>query len=190
MISYPATLLTVFEDQNEGLCKARVLRNMASFRRICLPLFSFTRFIAWLIPWSWVGDSWVCSQVSRETSTYVESATLDAQTDEFLSVSNNDLEYLTPQEAEHGTALQASAYWGHTSLVEMLLQAGADINVLGGKFGCATEAAIAGERWAAIDRLLKLGADESALSLETTQDLENTRAEGKVSGRHKLINQT
>lgn len=51
------------------------------------------------------------------------------------------------------------------------------------------KAAIAGERWAGIDRLLKLGADESALSLGATQDLRNTRAEGKVSGRHKLINQ-
>ena len=72
----------------------------------------------------------------------------------------------------------------------MLLQAGADINVLGGEFGCATEAVIAGEHWAAIDRLSKPGADESALSLEATQDLKNTRAEEKVSGRHKLINQT
>jgi hypothetical protein len=73
---------------------------MASFRQICLPPFSLTRFIAWLVPWSWVGDSWGCSQISRETSTYVQSATLDAQTDEFLSVSSNDLQYLTREEAE------------------------------------------------------------------------------------------
>jgi hypothetical protein len=73
---------------------------MASFRQICLPPFSLTCFIAWLVPWSWVGDSWGCSQISRETSTYVQSATLDAHTDELLSVSSNDLEYLTPEEAE------------------------------------------------------------------------------------------
>jgi hypothetical protein len=73
---------------------------MASFRQICLPPYSLTRFIALLVPWSWVGDSWGCSQISRETSTYVQSATLDAHTDELLSVSSNDLEYLTPEEAE------------------------------------------------------------------------------------------
>jgi len=100
MTLYLATLLAMSKDQNEWSCKARLLRYMKSIRQRCLPLFSFTRFIAWLIPWSWVGDSWGCSQVSRETSTYVEPATLDAQTDEFLSVSSNDLEYLTREEAE------------------------------------------------------------------------------------------
>jgi hypothetical protein len=65
-----------------------------------LATLSLTHFIAWLIPWSWVGDSWGYSQVSRETSIYVEPATLDAQTDEFLSVSSNDLQYLTRDEVE------------------------------------------------------------------------------------------
>ena len=100
ILCYPATLLAVSKDVNEWSSKARLLRDMGSIRQRCLPLFSFTRFIAWLIPWSWVGDSWGCSRVSRETSTYVEPATLDAQTDEFLSVSSNDLEYLTREEAE------------------------------------------------------------------------------------------
>jgi hypothetical protein len=58
------------------------------------------RFIAWLVPWSWVRDPWVCGQVPSENPTYVESATLDAQTDEILTVSNNDLQYLTREEAE------------------------------------------------------------------------------------------
>jgi hypothetical protein len=100
MIFCSAILFATSKDQNERLCKARVLRDMPSIRQRCLPLFSVIRFIAWLVPWSWVGDSWGCSQVSRETSTYVESATLDAQTDEFLLVSSNDLEYLTREEAE------------------------------------------------------------------------------------------
>lgn len=65
-----------------------------------LPLFSFTRFIAWLVPWSRVLDPWGCSRVPSETSTYIESTTLDTQTKEFLSFSNDDLEYLTREEAE------------------------------------------------------------------------------------------
>jgi hypothetical protein len=73
---------------------------MASIRQRCLPPFSFMRFIAWLVPWSWVRDPWGCSRVLSETSTYVESTTLDAQTNEFLSVSNDDLEYFTREEAE------------------------------------------------------------------------------------------
>lgn len=100
MISCSATLLAMSKDQNEWLCKERVSPDMASTRPRCLPLFSFTRFIAWLVPWSRVRDPWGCSRVPSETSTYVESTTLDAQTNEFLSVSNDDLEYLTREEAE------------------------------------------------------------------------------------------
>jgi hypothetical protein len=73
---------------------------MTSIRMQCLPLFSFINFIAWLIPWSWVRDSSVCRQAPRETSTHIVTATLNARTDEFLSVTNNDLEYLTRKEAE------------------------------------------------------------------------------------------
>jgi hypothetical protein len=58
------------------------------------------RFIAWLVPRSWVRDPWGCGQVPSENPTYVESATLDAQTDEILTVSSNDLQYLTLEEAE------------------------------------------------------------------------------------------
>jgi hypothetical protein len=79
---------------------AGVLRDMASIRRRCLPLFSFRRFIAWLIPCSWVRDPRCCNQAPRETSAYVESAALDTHIDGFLSVSHNDLEYLTQEEAE------------------------------------------------------------------------------------------
>jgi hypothetical protein len=58
------------------------------------------RFIAWLIPWSWVRDSRACRQVARETPSRGESTTLETQTDESLLVSNNDLKYLTREEAE------------------------------------------------------------------------------------------
>jgi hypothetical protein len=100
MISYPTSLLTVFKDHNEQPYKPTVLRNMAPIRRKWFPPFSFMHFIAWLIPWSWLRDSKACSQVSKETSGYAESATLDDQTDNCLSVIDTDLEYLTREEAE------------------------------------------------------------------------------------------
>jgi hypothetical protein len=73
---------------------------MASIRRRRLPLFSFRRFIAWLLPCSWVHDSRGDNQALRGTSASVQSAAFDAHIDRFLSVSNNDLEYLTREEAE------------------------------------------------------------------------------------------
>jgi hypothetical protein len=73
---------------------------MTPIRRKCFPIFSFMRFIAWLIPWSWVRDSRACRQVARETPSRGESTTLETQTDESLLVSNNDLKYLTREEAE------------------------------------------------------------------------------------------
>jgi ankyrin repeat protein len=85
---------------------------------------------------------------------------------------------------EYGTALQAASYWGHMQLVDALLQAGAVIDARGGEFGCALEAAIAGESWAAADQLSQLGADESALSVQASQDLGCTRAKRKVRCRY------
>jgi len=57
-------------------------------------------FIAWLIPWPWACDSWIYSQAPRETSPRGEPTVLDAQTDESFLVSDNDLKYLTREEAE------------------------------------------------------------------------------------------
>jgi hypothetical protein len=57
-------------------------------------------FIAWLIPWPWDRDSWIYSQARRRTFSRGEPTILDAQTDESLLVSDNDLKYLTRQEAE------------------------------------------------------------------------------------------
>jgi hypothetical protein len=57
-------------------------------------------FIAWLIPWPWACDSWIYSQAPRETSFCGESTISETQTDQFLPVSDNDLEYLTQEEAE------------------------------------------------------------------------------------------
>lgn len=100
MISCPATPLTVFMGKNERSIKTRVLRDMASIRRRLLPDLSFMRFVSWLIPWSWIRDPRGYSQGPKETSTHLESAALDEQTDGDLSVSNDDLEYLTREEAE------------------------------------------------------------------------------------------
>jgi hypothetical protein len=77
-----------------------VLQNMTPIRRKCFPLFSFMHFIAWLIPWPWAFDLWIYSQAPGEASFYEESNISEAQTDEFLPVSDNDLEYLTQEEAE------------------------------------------------------------------------------------------
>jgi hypothetical protein len=100
MVSSPATFATVFKHHNEWLYNTMVVRVMTSIRIQCLPLFSFVHFITWLIPWSSVRDSSACRHVQEEASTYIEEATLDAQTDESLSVSSNDLDYLTREEAE------------------------------------------------------------------------------------------
>lgn len=77
-----------------------VLRNMTPIRRTCFPLFSLMQFVAWLIPWPWACDSWIYSQAPRETSSRGESTILEAQTDESLLVNDNDLKYLTREEAE------------------------------------------------------------------------------------------
>jgi hypothetical protein len=76
-----------------------VLPNMTPIKRKCFPLFSFMHFIAWLIPWPPACDSWIYSQAPREISSLGESTILKAQTDETLLVSDNDLKYLTREEA-------------------------------------------------------------------------------------------
>jgi hypothetical protein len=100
MVSSPATLFTVFKHHNEQPYEPTVVRVMTSIRTQCLPLFSLIQFIAWLIPWSWVRDSSACRQVLGGTPTYIETTTLDNQTDESLLVTNNDVKYLTQEEAE------------------------------------------------------------------------------------------
>jgi hypothetical protein len=77
-----------------------VLQNMTPIKRRCFPLFSFMQFIAWLIPWPWACDSWIYSQAPRETSSRGKPTILEAQTGESLLVSDNDLKYLTREEAE------------------------------------------------------------------------------------------
>lgn len=76
------------------------LQHMTLIRRKCFPLFTFMQFIAWLIPWPWDCDSWIYNQAPTQTSFCGESNTSEAQTNEFLSVCNSDLEYLTQEEAE------------------------------------------------------------------------------------------
>ena len=77
-----------------------VLQNMTPIRRKCFPLFSLMHFIAWLIPWASTCDLRTCNCAPREASFCGESTISEAQTDEFLPVSDNDLEYLTQKEAE------------------------------------------------------------------------------------------
>lgn len=77
-----------------------VLQNMTRIRRKFFPLFSYMHFIAWLIPWPRACDSWIYSQAPKEASFCEESNILEAQTDESLSVCDNDLEYLIQEEAE------------------------------------------------------------------------------------------
>ena len=77
-----------------------ILQNMTPIRRKCFPLFTFMHFIAWLMPWPWDCDSWIYSQTLRETSFCGESNISGAQADEFLPVTDNDLEYLTREEAK------------------------------------------------------------------------------------------
>lgn len=77
-----------------------ILQNMTPIRRKCFPLFTFMHFIAWLIPWPWDCDSWIYSQALGETSFCGESNISGAQADEFLPVTDNDLEYLTREEAK------------------------------------------------------------------------------------------
>lgn len=77
-----------------------VLRNMTPIRRKYFPPFSFMHFIARLIPWPWACDLWIYGQAPIETFSRGEPTTLGIQSDEFLPVSDNDLEYLTQEEAE------------------------------------------------------------------------------------------
>jgi hypothetical protein len=100
MIPCAAILNTVFTDQVEQPRTLMVPRNMTPIRRKCFPLFSFMHFIAWMIPWAWTCDLRTCKHAPREASFGGESTTSEAQTDEFLPVTDNDLEYLTREEAE------------------------------------------------------------------------------------------
>jgi hypothetical protein len=68
-------------------------------------------FIAWLIPWPWACDSWIYSQAPRETSFCGESTISETRTDQFLPVSDNDLEYLTQEEAEQMRSREAMTDW-------------------------------------------------------------------------------
>jgi hypothetical protein len=77
-----------------------VLQNMTPIRRECSPLFSLMHFVAWLVPWPWACDSWIYSQDPRETSSHGKPTILEARADESLLVSDDDLKYLTREEAE------------------------------------------------------------------------------------------
>ena len=57
-------------------------------------------FIAWLIPWAWNCNLRTCNHAPREDSFCGESTISETQTDGFLAVTDNDLEYLTQEEAE------------------------------------------------------------------------------------------
>ena len=57
-------------------------------------------FIEWLMPWPWACDSWIYSQAPRETFSPGEPNISKAWTNETLLVSDNDLKYLTREEAE------------------------------------------------------------------------------------------
>jgi hypothetical protein len=101
MISCPAILLLCSRNRSKNHdADSTVLQNMTPIRRKCFPLFSFIQFIAWLIPWPWVFDSWIYRQAPRETFSRGESTILEAQTDESLLVNDSDLKYLTREEAE------------------------------------------------------------------------------------------
>jgi hypothetical protein len=77
-----------------------VLQNMTPIRRECFPVFFFMHFIAWLMPWPWACDSWIYSQAPRETFSPGELTISKARTNESLLVSDDDLKYLTREEAE------------------------------------------------------------------------------------------
>ena len=77
-----------------------VLQNMTLVRRKCFPLFSFVHFIAWLIPLAWNRDLRTCNHARREASFCGGSTIPEAQTDEFSPVTDDDLKYLTQEEAE------------------------------------------------------------------------------------------
>lgn len=61
----------------------------------------------------------------------------------YLPTSTLDLDRVA---GRYGTALQAAAYFGHYTIVQMLLQAGADVNKLGGYYNTALVAAAILER--------------------------------------------
>lgn len=101
MTSCPVTQLLCSRNRSKSHdADGTVLRNMTPIRRKCFPLFSFMHFIAWLISWPWDRDSWIYNQVPTQASFCGESYTSEAQTNEFLSVCDSDLEYLTQEEAE------------------------------------------------------------------------------------------
>jgi ankyrin repeat protein len=62
------------------------------------------------------------------------------------------------QGGKFGTALQAAAYFGQASSVELLLREGADANLSGGKYGNALNAAVVSGWWNVVDVLLAAGA--------------------------------
>ncbi|THU90826.1 hypothetical protein K435DRAFT_248533, partial [Dendrothele bispora CBS 962.96] len=60
---------------------------------------------------------------------------------------------------EYGNALQAASSQGHESVVRLLLERGADVNVQGGKYGYALQAASSQGHESIVKLLLERGAD-------------------------------
>jgi ankyrin repeat protein len=77
----------------------------------------------------------------------------------------------------HHTAVQAAAFSGHTEVDELLLQAGAWVNVLGGEMGSPLQAAASQGHTGIVERLLIVGAEINARSGHFSSSLQAASAE-------------
>ena len=66
---------------------------------------------------------------------------------------------------DHGTILNAASFGGHNSIVQMLLEKGADVNAQGGRYGNALQAASKGGHDQMVQVLLEKGAEPSKITL-------------------------
>ncbi|KAJ6485270.1 ankyrin repeat-containing domain protein [Mycena vulgaris] len=97
-------------------------------------------------------------------------------------------------QGEYGSSLQAAAARGHTEIVSILLEKGADVNAAGGRYGSSLQAAAAGGHTEIVSILLEKGADVNAAggrygsSLQAAADQGHTEIVGILLEKGADIN--
>jgi hypothetical protein len=81
-------------------CKRKLLQQMTSIRRRCLPPFTFKDFVARLMPWLWIHNSLAFLKSVEKNITHKQRQVVHDHTGGSLSVMNSDLKHLTLEEAE------------------------------------------------------------------------------------------
>lgn len=87
------------------------------------------------------------------------------------------------------TPLMAAAFWGRPTVIKSLFECGVNLNEKASDYGGKTALTIAAQyrKWAAVDRLIELGADPNVAESDGTTALANTAYHGNCAVIAQLI---